>query len=71
MELTAHAQTLLGIVRAADGWINRQYIAQQLGRRKLNVWDTKLLDDMAEADVIQRRKNPISGGIGFEYQYKA
>lgn len=69
-ELTEHGQKLLGIIQAAGGWVTRSFIADKLGRNKLNVWDTALLDRLAAAGLIDREKRSVPGGIGFEYVYR-
>lgn len=71
-ELTEQARELLAIVRRWRGeWVNRKDIATAENKTRLNKWDTKLLDDLTEAGLIEARKHPITGPIGYEWQYRA
>lgn len=70
--LTEHGETLLEIVQRAGGEIvTRSDIAKALGKTRLNVWEVKLLDEMAAAGLIQAEKLPIKSPIGYEWQYRA
>jgi len=70
--LTEHAEKLLAVLRGAGGeWVNRSYIAGKLGRNKLYVWDTALLDRMVDMGLIEAEKRPREGPINFEYVYRA
>lgn len=71
-ELTDQARDLLKTIQRWRGeWVNRKQIAEVEGKKKLNKWDTKLLDDLAIAGLIEARKVTIKSPIGYEWQYRA
>jgi hypothetical protein len=39
-------------------------------KNKLNKWDVTLLEKLAESGLIETRKTPFHGPIGFEWQYR-
>jgi hypothetical protein len=71
-ELTEKARDLLEVIRLWRGeWVTRAQIAEVEGKKRLNVWDVKLLDDLATAELIEARKVKIKSPIGYEWQYRA
>jgi hypothetical protein len=39
-------------------------------KNKLNKWDIVLLEKLVEGGLIETRKTPFHGPIGFEWQYR-
>ena len=71
-KLTEHAQSLLDFIRTQGGeWVTRSDLAKHQDKKRLNVWDVKLLSDLAEADLIETRQVDAPGPIGYEWQYRA
>jgi hypothetical protein len=71
-KLTEHGEKLLAVIRRAGGkTVTRSYIADGMGKTRLNVWETKLLDEMATAGLIEAEKRPIKGPIAYEWVYRA
>lgn len=69
--LTDHAKKLLKLIQEAEGdWVNRPALARALDKKRLNVWETKLLIDMAEAGLIEMSQRPTSGPAGQEWIYR-
>lgn len=70
--LTEHGEKLIAVLRGAKSeWVSRRFIAERLGRKKLYVWDTALLDRMASMGLIEAQQRPMPGAIGYEWQYRA
>ena len=70
--LTEHAATLLEIIRRANGEIvTRSDIAKVLDKTRLNVWETKLLDDLIGEGYIEGGKKPVKSPMGYEWQYRS
>ena len=69
--LTPQAAVLLEALREANDWINRSELARRTEKSALNKWDLVLLDKLADARLIETRKIPRHGPIGYEWQYRA
>jgi hypothetical protein len=69
-DLTPQGQHLHKLLQEMGDWVNRTDIARRLGKKTLNKWDLVLLDKLAERGLIETRKQPYHGPIGFEWQYR-
>jgi hypothetical protein len=69
--LTPQAELLLKALHEAATWINRSELARRTAKSALNKWDFVLLDKLADARLIETRKIPRHGPIGYEWQYRA
>lgn len=69
-QLTPQGQLLLDVLREAGDWVGRAALAVKM-KKSLNKWDIALLGKLASADLIEARKIPHHGPIGYEWQYRA
>ena len=69
--ITPKARLLLDALHSKAGcWLNRSKLASMVNKRRLNDNDVRQLNDMAEWDLIERRKVPIVSPIGYQWQYR-
>lgn len=68
--LTPHARHILQHLTEIGTWANRGELAKRMQKNKLNKWDVTLLEKLAESGLIETRKTPFHGPIGFEWQYR-
>jgi hypothetical protein len=69
--LTPQGQQILDALRQADGWVGRATLAGKIQKPALNKWDIALLGKLETAGLIETRKVPHHGPIGYEWQYRA
>ena len=70
-DLTPRAWEHLNALREVGTWIGRSELATRLNRNALNKWDIRLLSKLADAGLIETRRIPHHGPIGYEWQYRA
>lgn len=71
-KLTDQGGKLLQIIRGGGGeFMTRSDIAKVMDKNKLNVWDVKLLHDLAGQGRIEAVKRPIKSPIGYEWIYRS
>jgi hypothetical protein len=68
--LTPHARHILQHLTEIGTWANRGELAKRMQKNKLNKWDIVLLEKLVEGGLIETRKTPFHGPIGFEWQYR-
>ncbi len=71
IHLTKQGEQILALLREAKTWTNRSMLARLAGKSALNRWDVVLLDRLTAAGLIEARRVPRHGPIGFEWQYRA
>jgi hypothetical protein len=69
-QLTPQGQQILDVLRDAGDWVGRATLAGKM-KKSLNKWDIALLGKLASAGLIETRKIPHHGPIGYEWQYRA
>lgn len=69
--ITPQGEELLRVLRDNGRWMNRAQLAQAVGKPELNKWDVGLLIKMADDGLIEARKEPRPGAIGYEWVYRA
>lgn len=69
--LTTHTLSLLDEIYRRGGWITRSELADAWGKKKLNPWDTGMLDKLVERGLIEKQQRPRPGAVGFEWIYRA
>ncbi len=70
-EITEQGRALLAIIHKAEHGVTRGDIAAAQNKKRLNVWDVKLLSDLESAGLITIQKRKAPGPIGHEFVYKA
>ena len=69
--LTPRAWEHLNALFEVGKWIGRSELATRLNKNALNKWDIRLLSKLADAGLIETRRIPHHGPIGYEWQYRA
>lgn len=71
IELTPKAELLLDVLKANKGkWLNRAQLADGVNKNRLNPNDINQLSNMADAGIIAIRKQPITGVIPYQWEYR-
>lgn len=66
--LTDHAKKLLAVLQDKSGeWLTRSYIAKAMKRNRLTPYDNQLLDNMVDAELLQKRLS-THGVLHYEYK---
>lgn len=69
--LTAHGQRLLDILQTHGGWMDRNALARVLFRSSLTEHSIRLLNNLAERELIDvRRTLTKRGKYNYEYRIK-
>ena len=68
--LTPQGQQILDVLRETADWVGRAALAAKM-KKSLNKWDIALLGKLETAGLIETRKVPHHGPIGYEWQYRA
>ncbi len=69
--LTPQARHIYELLSEAGKWVGRAELATKLGKSTLNKWDIALLARLTALGLIESRKIPYHGPIGYEWQYRA
>lgn len=69
---TPQAEQLLVVLRTNGGWMRRSDIADAMHKKRLNKWDTALLDLLTENGLIEAdKRNDPNTPIGYTWFYRA
>lgn len=68
--LTPQGQQILDVLHEVGDWVGRAALATKM-KKSLNKWDIALLSKLTSAGLIESRKIPHHGPIGYEWQYRA
>lgn len=69
--ITRHAQRILHLIRATEGWITRRELADHLGKNRLNPWEQALLQKLCDEGLIEIERRLREDEITLEYIYRA
>ncbi len=69
--LTEQAETLYrALVACGPGWHSRAELAKQMGKNRLNPFDTTLLDVLRDAGRIEAEQQDTPGPITYKWVYR-
>jgi DNA-binding HxlR family transcriptional regulator len=71
LNVTPQGQQILDVIREMGDWIGRAEIARRVEKTKLNKWDVGMLKKLENDGLIEARKIPFHGAIGYEWEYRA
>lgn len=70
-QITDRARELLAALRAEGVWMSRADLARATGKNRLSPHDVALLDRLASAGLIEKRRRESNTPVGIAYDYKA
>lgn len=70
-ELTEQAHKILALLRGVDGWLSRKTLSRLLQRNTLNPNDIRLLNELADAGLVEIKTRPSARKHMLEYLYRA
>lgn len=67
-ELSAKAREILDVLQGVDSWLDRNEIADKLGKNRLNPHEVKVLDGLVDTGQVERDAEQV--GISEKYIYR-